>query len=331
MNAVFLNDSLNVGRVYNEGTIAQIAQLTDLCPDIISSKEMDDYADVLARADVAFSTWGMPALTDQQIARYLPNLKAVFYGAGSVQAFARPFLRRGIRVSSAWVANGVAVTEFCSSVILLSLKGFFPAHHMARADWRSAAGIVARHPGVYEASVALLGLGTIGRGVAERLRLSPISVVGYDPYAPDTVFDSLGVRRVSLEEAFTCDVVSNHIANLPTTKEMLRYEHFRLMPEHGAFINTGRNAQVHVPGLVRAFTEVPTRTAYFDVTDPEEPPKPDNPLLSLPNAYFTPHMAGATGREVRRQGKYMLEEYQRFVAGEPLKWEVSEKMLETMA
>jgi phosphoglycerate dehydrogenase-like enzyme len=77
--------------------------------------------------------------------------------------------------------------------------------------------------------------------------------------------------------------------------------------------------------------EVPTRTAYFDVTDPDEPPAADNPLLSLPNAYFTPHMAGATGQEVRRQGRFMLEEFLRYEAGEPMRYEVTTQMLETMA
>jgi phosphoglycerate dehydrogenase-like enzyme len=160
-----------------------------------------------------------------------------------------------------------------------------------------------------------------------------VDIIGYDPFAPDSVFNALGVRRVGvIGEVFACsDVVSNHIANLPTTREILRYEHFSRLGEYGTFINTGRNAQVHVPGLVQAFTEVPTRTAYFDVTDPDEPPSADNPLLSLPNAYFTPHMAGTTGREVGRMGRYMVEECRRFIAGEPLKWEVTEKMLETMA
>ena len=45
-----------------------------------------------------FSTWGMPGFTEEELAAYLPNLEAVFYAAGSVQAFARPLLRRGIRV-----------------------------------------------------------------------------------------------------------------------------------------------------------------------------------------------------------------------------------------
>jgi phosphoglycerate dehydrogenase-like enzyme len=332
MKAVFLNDSIHIARVYDVATQAELAGLTELYPDVISGRELDEYAEVLAQAEAVFTTWGMPALTEEQIAKYLPNLKVVFYGAGSVQYFARPFLNQGVRISSAWVANGIAVAEFCSSLILLSLKGFFPAHHKARTDWHGARAIVAQHPGAYGARVGLLGMGAIGRTVAQRLRSSEIEVLGYDPFASDEVFRALGIRRAeTLEEAFACDVVSNHIANLPATRLMLRYEHFSLLPPFGAFLNTGRNAQVHVPGLVRAMEEVPTRTAYFDVTDPDEPPAVDNPLLLLPNAYFTPHMAGATGQEVRRQGRFMLEEFLRYEAGEPMCYEVTAQMLETMA
>ena len=54
--------------------------------------------------EYVFSTWGMPVFTEEEIKEYLPSLKAVFYGAGSVQSFARPFLNLGIKIFSAWAA-----------------------------------------------------------------------------------------------------------------------------------------------------------------------------------------------------------------------------------
>ena len=69
----------------------------------------------------------MPALSEAEIAEYLPNLRAVFYGAGSVQYFARPFLSRGVRVFSAWAANAVPVAEYAVAQIVLSGKGFYQA------------------------------------------------------------------------------------------------------------------------------------------------------------------------------------------------------------
>ena len=225
------------------------------------------------------------------------------------------------------------VIEFCTGILLLSLKGFFPAHHQTKSDWQGARALSERFPGVYDATVGLLGLGMIGRGVAERLRLNDVQVVGYDPYAPEELFARLNVKRAeTIEEVFAAsDVVSNHIANLPATKEILRYEHFAAMGPYATFVNTGRNGQVHVPGLIQALNEVPTRVAYMDVVDPDEPPSADNPLLAQPNVYLTPHIAGTTGRETARMGRYMVEECRRYLAGEQLMWQVSEKMLETMA
>ena len=333
MKTIFFNNSANMVRVYPEELRKQIGALTELYPQVITQRDMDSHREAMREAEALFSTWGMPTLTGEEIGEYLPNLKAVFYGAGSVQDFARPYLARGIRVVSAWAANAIPVAEFAVSLIQLCLKGFLPAHRLALGSWHEARAFVESCPGCYDARVGLLGLGMIGRNVAERLKGFAVDVVAYDPYAPDSLFERLGVKRAeTLLDAFAgSDVVSNHIANLPQTQEILRYEHFSALPPRGAFINTGRNAQVHVPGLARAFAEEPQRTAFFDVTDPDEPPKPDNPLVLLPNAYFTPHMAGATGQEVRRMGAYMVEECRRFLAGEPLRWEVTEKMLETMA
>jgi phosphoglycerate dehydrogenase-like enzyme len=333
MKAVFLNNGNDVGRVYPQEMQREMAGLMELYPEVVRQEAMEAHRAALRGAEVVFSTWGMPALTEGAISRYLPKLRILFYGAGTVQAFARPFFQRNIRVCSAWAANGEATADFAASVIRLSLKGFLPALRGALGDWHGMHALAERHPGSYDARVGLLGFGMIGRQVAQRLTGAGLCLTAYDPFVPAEAFAKLGVQRAStLEEVFRqSDAVSNHIANLPQTREMLRYEHFSAMGEYASFINTGRNAQVHVPGLVRAFSEAPLRTAYFDVTDPDEPPSQGNALLSLPNAYFTPHIAGATGREVRRMGAYMLDEFKRYAAGAPLLWEVTEHMLQTMA
>jgi len=60
----------------------------------------------------------------------------------------------------------------------------------------------------------------------------------------------------------------------------------------------------------------PDHTAVLDVCDPE-PPAQDCPLLTLPNVVMPPHIAGSMGPEIRRLGRYMVEELHRYVAGEP--------------
>ncbi|MBR7097844.1 MAG: glycerate dehydrogenase, partial [Clostridia bacterium] len=124
--------------------------------------------------------------------------------------------------------------------------------------------------------------------------------------------------------------VSNHLANNAQTRGMLNYALFSQMRQNAVFINTGRGAQVVEDDLVRALMERPDLTALLDVTYPE-PPVEGHPFYTLPNCLLTPHIAGSAGDEVARMGKYMLDECQTYLAGEPCKYEVSLKMLETMA
>jgi stage II sporulation protein E len=71
-------------------------------------------------------------------------------------------------------------------------------------------------------------------------------------------------------------------------------------------------------------------TALLDVTWPE-PPVEGHPFYTLENCLLTPHIAGSAGDEVCRMAEYMLEECKAYLSDEPCKYEVSLRMLETMA
>jgi len=102
------------------------------------------------------------------------------------------------------------------------------------------------------------------------------------------------------------------------------------MKKNATFINTGRGAQVVEKDLISALKEEPDRTAVLDVTFPE-PPMPDSPFYTMKNVFLTPHIAGSAGDECMRMGDYMVDEANRYLKGEPFKYEVTLKMLETMA
>ena len=148
---------------------------------------------------------------------------------------------------------------------------------------------------------------------------------------PDEKPSELGVEKCGLEELVErAFVISNHLANNAQTQGMLNYELFRRMRKNAVFINTGRGAQVVEDDLVRILQERNDLTALLDVTYPE-PPVKGHPFYTLPNCFMTPHIAGSSGDEVCRMAKYMAEEYKLCVAGKPCRYEVSLKMLETMA
>jgi phosphoglycerate dehydrogenase-like enzyme len=282
-----------------------------------------------------FSTWGMPTFTEDEIKEYLPSLKAVFYGAGSVQNFARPFLNCGVKVFSAWAANAVPVAEYTVAQIILANKGFFHTINKvkSKSGYLSAQAATKALPGNYKTSIGILGVGQIGRRVIEGLQKQTNSIIKvYDPYLSNEAAASMNVQKASLEEIFsTCQTISNHVANLPTTQKLFDYKYFSLMKDNAVFINTGRGAQVEVSGLIKALKEQPSRFAVLDVTDPTEPPEDDSELYKLDNLLITPHIAGSSGNEVHRMAELMLDAFRAVKAGKVTQTEVSLEMLDKMA
>lgn len=333
--AAFINSQPDhkIFSAYDQATIARLQETLDLVPQVLMVQEGDcSEPKRLAEAVYLFSTWGMPALTEAQIRSCCPALKAVFYAAGSVQEFARPFLKAGVRVFSAWAANAIPVAEFTVAQIILAGKGYFQGMRRQQSGGREAfAAYSWSFPCNYHTKVGLLGAGMIGSRVARMLQGYDLEVLVYDPFASDEKLASLGVRRGSLEEIFSdCQVISNHIANQPATQQMLRYAHFSRMKPNGVFINTGRGAQVVEADLIRAMREAPDRTALLDVTWPE-PPQAGSPLSAMENIILSPHIAGSMNQEIARMGRFMLDAYEAAAAAQPCPHEVTLSMLDTMA
>ena len=288
-----------------------------------------------ADVELLFSTWGMPALPEEEIRRLFPRLRALFYAAGSVQAFARPFLAAGVRVFGAWRANAIPVAQFVVSLALLANKGFFPAVRLASgrgADPAAAARAAAAHPGnAPGVAVGLIGLGAVGSLVAEALRGHGLDVLACDPLLDEARAASLGVRRATLEDLFALSqVVSNHLPDHPATRGTLGAALFRRMRPNATFLNTGRGAQVVEADLAAVLSERPDLTAILDVTHPE-PPAPDHPFRALPNCLLTPHIAGSAGLEPRRMAEWMAEEAARLLRGDPPRHEIAADALPALA
>ena len=320
-----------VRRVYAEKQMARLRTLVDLDETVYQSLKAAREAGV-RDTDYIFSTWSMIGVSEEQIREYFPSLQALFYAAGSVQPFAKPFLNSGVRIFSAWSANGKTVAQFTFAQILLAAKGFLRVSQTMREQGRAASrGLYDRYPGAYDIRVGLLGCGAIGSQVAEMLKGTDVETWVFDPFLPKERAEELGVRLTGMEEIFrNCLIVSNHLANLPETQGIIKREHLMSMAPYSTFINTGRGAQLNEQDLYDALTEDPTRTALLDVLI-DEPHSDDSPLKTLPNCFITPHMAGAAGQEVRRMADKVIEAVIAYEAGEKSSMEVTLKMLETMA
>lgn len=332
MTAVFFSKRyFNIDNVYSEETKKRLArQLTFIAP-LKSTEELEARRTDTAGVDYIFSTWGMPALSKEEIRKYFPNLKHVFYAAGTVQGFARPFLELGISVHSAWRANGIPVAEVTVSEIILASKGFFRRRVRSLADWHNDDPDY-HFPGNYGTKIGILGAGMIGSKVIELLAPYHLELIVFDPFLSEERAAALHVKKASLEEIFeSCHVITNHIANKPETVGMISRALLSRMGEWTTFINTGRGAQVDMEALIDEMQAHPGRTALLDVTDPEEPPREESRLYSLDNVFLTPHIAGSIGYETHRLADFMVEEYEAVASGRPARHAVTLSMLETMA
>ncbi len=329
VHGAYLMDPKHIPLVWPPEERALVAGLLGTSPPFLTEAEAAADPSPLRDVEVLLSGWGCPKLDAAFLAR-APRLRAVFYAAGSVRHIVTDASwERGVRICSAWGANGVPVAEFTFSQIVFCLKGGYRLSRAVRErrTFVEAVGVA----GALGSTVGLVSLGQIGRRVRELLRNLEVEVVAFDPFLSPAEARSLGVRSVPLDELFRIsDVVSLHTPWIPETEGLVRGHHFASMKPFAAFINTARGAVIAEPEMIEVLRARPDLQAVLDVTWPE-PPATGSPLYELPNVVLTPHIAGSVGRERGRMGRATREDLERWMKGEPLVGEVTRERAATLA
>jgi phosphoglycerate dehydrogenase-like enzyme len=279
--------------------------------------------------EVIVATWGIPAFTEAHFAA-MPKLRAVFYAAGNVKAFAAPLVERDVVLVSAWAVNAIPTAQLVLSQILLTCRGYFRSVRQYAAARALGPAKSFRRTGAEGETIGLIGMGWIARRLTRHLHDFGLRVIASDPYLSADRARELGVEKVELPALFErAYVVSNHVPDLPDTKNILGGALFARMRDGATFINSGRGAQVVEAELVRVLRERPDLTALLDVTSPE-PPAADSPLWTLPNVVISPHIGGTIGDEVGRLADCVIAELEAWLAGRPLQYQVTREVLATM-
>jgi phosphoglycerate dehydrogenase-like enzyme len=153
------------------------------------------------------------------------------------------------------------------------------------------------------ATLGIIGMGKIGRAVAERARGFGMRIV-YTDSGPCT--DAPG-EFLSLEELLrTSDIVSLHCPLTPQTRGLINEAALKKMKPEAILINAARGPVVDTAALTRALAAGQIGAAALDVTDPEPLP-PDHPLYQLPNCFIVPHIGSATRGTRRRMAEMACE------------------------
>lgn len=316
-------------RTYTQDALARLGRLVEWRSDALEPAGLRESPSLLAGVEVLFSGWGAPKF-DDTFFDAAPNLRAIFYAGGSIRYLVPPSLwDRNIVISSAYGMNARPVACFALGAILLGLKHFW--YYARHAHVAGCFPPRRPMPGTYRSTVGLVSLSQTGLRVAELLADHDLRVLAYDPHWSHERMHNLGVTPASLEEIFaTSDVVSLHLPLLAETRNIINGRLLASLPTGATLINTARGQVMDEAALIEVLAARPDLTAVLDVTS-EEPPPADSPLYRLPNVMLTPHIAGSLDGECARMGDCMVEEFERWLAGEPLHWSINREQFTILA
>jgi len=261
------------------------------------------------------TSWGAPTFTEEVLS-VADKLRIIGHAAGSVKRYFYPAaFKRGITVVNAAATIADSVAEFTLAVMLTMQRDFqgYDAAIKAGEKWPKRRDI---HE-LYGKRVGIISASMVGRRVIHLLEPFHTRILVYDPYLPNEEAAELGVQLAPLEEIMsTCDIISVHAPVTDETVGMITADHLRMLRDDALFVNTARAIIVDYDALCKELQSGRIRAALDVFT--KEPLPVDSPFRGLPNVILTPHLAGWTVESRLRLIETVVDDFERFLKGEPL-------------
>lgn len=200
--------------------------------------------------------------------------------------------RQGVLVTNVPSGNTVAVAEH-TLALLFSLARNVPNAHasLSSGEWNKSAFLGTELSG---STLGVVGLGRIGRAVAERADSLGVNVVAYDPYVGEQTAAAVGADLTTFSDLLECaDAVSVHVPLTEDTTHLLGAAEFEQMKSGAYLVHAARGGVVDEVALADALESEQLAGAAVDVFE-NEPPDAENPLLQTDRAIVTPHIAAKT-------------------------------------
>lgn len=208
--------------------------------------------------------------------------------------------------------NANAVAEYAVMGMLVAAKRFDRVVRLADAhEWTTVA------PGTTElagGSALIVGQGTIGRLIGERLRAFDMAVTGVTRSGRDgTLTPAAWKPRLG-----EFDWIVLAAPSTGETRSLIGAPELAAMKPAAWLVNMARGDMVDQEALIRALNHGAIAGAFLDTTEPEPLP-PDHPLWTAPNVIHSLHLSGRSQTTMfQRAGRLFLENLAAFVAGRPL-------------
>jgi phosphoglycerate dehydrogenase-like enzyme len=220
--------------------------------------------------------------------------------------------RRGIRVCGMPDFNAAAVAEHAVMLMLALLRRVFESTLLMKAGAWPLADVVGH--GIYELAgrtVGIVGVGAIGRAVAERVDAFDAEICYWDREP----FDRGPGAAVPLDELLRrSDIVTLHLPLTPQTEGVIGRAELATMKSTALLINTARGRLVDELALGEALEQGRIAGAGLDVFA-DEPLHRSHPLRRCPNVLLTPHTGGQTREAMERMVSVMLDNLDRVARG----------------
>ncbi|MEW6144724.1 MAG: phosphoglycerate dehydrogenase [Thermodesulfobacteriota bacterium] len=215
--------------------------------------------------------------------------------------------KKGIVVMNTPEANAITTAEH-TITLMLSLARQIPQAHASikTGKWERSKfkGIE-----IYGKTLGCIGLGNIGKLVAERALGLKMNVIAYDPFLSKEAAERIGVELVALDELLKrSDIITIHTPLTPETKDLINKDTIEKTKKGVVFINCARGGVINEKDIAEAIKSGRVAGAAFDVYA-NEPPEEGNPLLTLEeNVVFTPHLGASTEEAQTKVGVAIAEQ-----------------------
>lgn len=225
--------------------------------------------------------------------------------------------KRGVVVMNTPFGNAVTTAEHALS-LLLSLARNIPRATATMRDgkWekKKLAGVE-----LWNKTLGIVGLGNIGKIVADRALGLRMKVIASDPVLRPEEAEALGVELVSFDELVTrADFITVHAPLVAGTKNLFNAEIFGKMKNSALLVCAARGGIIDEEALAAALGNGDIAGAALDVFA-KEPIAQDHPLLNAGNIVLTPHLGASTGEAQERVGVQISEQIVDFLKTQTVK------------
>ena len=291
--------------------------------DFVGNFTEKDADKIAGDYDLLLGAWISDGIFTREFFDRHPNLKYVTtFGHGFGKIDEQAAYERGITFTNT-VYGDMTIAQFgmallldiCHDVRLQSehYKKVLENHHSVR---EADGSVVSRQVELYEKTIGIVGLGSIGLWMARMAAGFGMKVIAYSRHKKiGHEYDF--IEQVSLDELYArSDVISIHCPLTDDTRGMINKSSFNKMKDGVIIINTARGAIIEEADFVDALNSGKVYAAGLDVVC-GEPLHEKTPIFDCPNAVITPHIAWAPEEARYRTVRIAVENLKNWLAGKP--------------